>query len=289
MKKYLLMVCLLVLMSCLSAVKNHSFVKNMGFSTVDSLRLNILNGTALAVRQDELIADYKANKEVSKETIDSLRGNAWVIAAETLCPSNLVIRQWCLVDLFTRTPDTTRLISMLKLLSYDGKYKGKIWAEGYSYWCYTKKMLNEWDEAFANATVRQLIEEIDIGFIKTSYLRGDQWYPATFGDVRDIPLEGKLQNTIKRLDMKSKLQQSWKIAIVEKIVIDSLKIQYRISGQAIGLNTHIDVDSFTVSVTNGKPENFHFYEGYDKKYKNQYEEWQGILNEKRIKSLETLK
>jgi len=252
-------------------------VKQYGIKDLKNIRLNFRNGTELAKAQDSLFDVYRKNEHISKNTVDSLAKNIWVQAASKLAPGNLVIRQWCLIDLFKDTCLHKRPIkSSIKYLTYD-EDSVSLWAEGYSYWLYTKSFLQEWSDVFAIEGIKKKISQIDRGFLRTSYKRDGNWYPAPLGDLRDEPLEESLQY--------DHLCQS-RLGILR---FDCNTKTYKILGDPIGLNPHIPADTFEVKIIMGYPKNFDFYKGYDKKYKSKKEEWADILKPNRINSLDKIR
>jgi hypothetical protein len=61
--------------------------------------------------------------------------------------------------------------------------------------------------------------------------------------------------------------------------------RYAVFGSAVGLNTHVPVDTATVVVVNGRPVGFEFYTDHDEKYRSRKEEWLDILHPKRVRSI----
>jgi hypothetical protein len=237
--------------------------------------INFKFGTQLAVQQDILIDNYKKGVIPDRATIQEMESNAWVALAAKIAPNNLVIRQYCLIDLFKKEPGhQLEIRRLLNLLSYKGLSNGPIiLAEGYSYWKYIKNILNEWQKSF-NA-VGDIIDRIDQGFLKTSYKRGDVWYPAPFGDLRDEPLEDSLQQDHKI--------EATIIGIVR--VETSEPLRYIFEGRPIGFNLHVPKNVSIVTIVNGIPQPFKFYEGYNKKYRNSFEEILDTIDPKRMASI----
>ena len=242
---------------------------------IKALDFKFGNTTELAKIQDALIIQYKSgNKTISKQQMDDLKNNPWITLAARIAPNNLVIRQYCLIDLFSAKAENT--INIYKLL-YKLSYGSKIWAEGYSYWLYVRDVLDLWTFTFNNSDVVQLISDVDLGFFQTSYLRNQKWYPAPFGDLRDICLLESLQ-----IEHEIKLQTIGNVTLKRD---DSGNLLYEIIGKPIGLNTHIPKDNYSISMTGGIPKGFKFYNGYDKKYLNVAEEWADTFDAKRIQSI----
>lgn len=234
--------------------------------------MNFKNGTALAVQQDGYLKRYLNGGKFSKKEISEMKDNYWVKTASILAPSNLVVRQYALIDIMNRYPTYTEpILKQLKTLTYNTKDNLKLWAEGYSYFCYTRDILDEWCKLFSKNAydINKLIEQVDDGFLETSYVRKGLLYPALFGDLRDEPLRPHLQNRIRRSDIPNPIE----IVNVFKgheTVLDS--VVYIVEGKPIGLNSHIPKDDSISFVIKDEVVNFKFYEGYDKKYKNKMEE-----------------
>jgi hypothetical protein len=78
---------------------------------------------------------------------------------------------------------------------------------------------------------------------------------------------------------------SIEIGPVKLINVNSIISQYVITAMPIGMNDHIPKSDYTINVINGIPDNFKFYEGYDKKYRSQAEESLDLLDPIRIKTI----
>ncbi|MBE3085373.1 MAG: hypothetical protein IMZ64_04035 [Bacteroidetes bacterium] len=203
--------------------------------------------------------------------------NLWVAAASRLAPGNLVVRQWALIDLLKGEPNNRdRIYNMMNILSYKQPGILRIFGEGYSYFNYTMDIVGEWVEKFNVIMVKNLVNMIEQGFISTSYIRKGVWYPAPFGDLRDIPLNPDLQ-----------ISHDITNRVLSNVCCNSCegRLWYTITGKPIGLNTHISKNDSIVSIKNGIPTTFKFYEGYDKKYKNSWEEFKDTFDLKRILSI----
>ena len=245
---------------------------------------NFKNGTALAVQQDQYLQLYTSGGKLSSLQIRDMEQNLWVATASKLAPGNLVIRQWALLDLFNGLPEHTRnIMKAMDILAFKGiNDTYRLWAEGYSYFCYTMDILELWLSRFENgfdiSIIKGMTEEIKQGFIKTSYLRNGVWYPAPFGDLRDSPLKSDLQ--IKH-DIETKAVSN----VTLNYISSENRVWYFIKGHPIGLNTHIPKNDSTITLVNGYPMNFKFYEGYNKKYKNSREEFKDTFDPKRLASI----
>jgi len=242
---------------------------------------NFRSGTALAIQQDTYIPILAGGGTLSGAQIKEMEDNAWVLIASKLAPSNLVIRQYCLIDMAKGVPEhKDKILAMMDLLSYKCSGAYRIYAEGYSYFGYTMNALEPWIAKFYGkedlSELKGILGKIENGFIATSYLHGAVWYPIPYGDTRPYPLDPKHQidhdpctMTISNVTFNYIGGSSW----------------YVINGRPIGLNTHIPKDSYMVTITNGIPVGFKFYEGYDKKYKNAWAEFLDTYNYKRLKSI----
>jgi hypothetical protein len=237
---------------------------------------NFRNGTALAIQQDQYLKIYLAGSSITSRQISDMEQNLWVATASKLAPGNLVIRQWCLIDLFKGYPThEIQIYEMMDLLTYKQGGSLKIYAEGYSYFNYTMDILGVWLLKFPNL-ITTLVEKIKQGFLFTSYPRNGVWYPAPFGDLRDVPLSSDLQ-----------IEHPVTTKTVSNVILNYFdgKIWYNISGNPLGLNNHIPKNFSAVTIKNGIPSGFKFYEGYDKKYKNSWEEFKDTFDPKRVTSL----
>lgn len=242
------------------------------YNTPNIKNLNAKHGTELAQKQDEIIYKLIINDPIPKQEVKLLENNIWFKLADSIAPSNLVVRQYCLIDILNNSIDNQdKILNLLYTLSYGGQ----IWSEGYSYWEYTLICLELWIMRLADdmetsdiLILTNLIQGIEEGFTKTAYIRDSLWYPAPFGDVRNEPLNIRFQN--KCINTKFVTRS------IITMKTDNNQVMYTIKGRAIGLNTHVPIDTFYIEVINGIT-NYPFYEGYDKKYNNKGEEIKDIL------------
>ena len=245
-------------------------------------RYNIDNSTKLAREQSELLRAYLNKEPILEKEIQNLEKNVWVKAAQEMAPSNLVIRQLCLIDLFRNSPKHDKEIRNLILcLSYDGK----IWSEGYSYWLFTRQVLDVWRVRFDVEQIRELITSIDQGFMDTAYLRGKVWYPAPYGDVSNIPLSTPLQYISNLTKEKPK---STSVANI-KLDISDTTIVYYVHALPIGMNVHIPKRDYAVEIVNGTPFGFIFYTGIHNKYSTEMSKWKDLMDYSRINSIRRCK
>ena len=246
--------------------------------------VNLMSGTKLAIFQDQCLSAIRGGYTITSDKLNLLTGNLWCKFASFFAPSNLVIRQACIIDLTLGRPyHAEKLIDWINKLSYSpGPEVGpRIWAEGYSYWEYTIEALSLWLDRFDGSVwekeITSLYNKIDKGFVLTSYLRDGRWYPAPFGDVRDEPLSLRLDT---RHEMKPVSIQT-KYFKLNFDVMD--RVRYEIIAKPVGLNAHVPCDNYQLSISpNGIPAGFKFYEGFDKKYKSTLDIWKDTLRLKRI-------
>lgn len=245
---------------------------------------NFEYGHSLADFQDKKFQDYLYGESLSKVEKKRLTRNMWVKMAESLAPSNLVIRQYCLIDLYKgKTFHRKRIKNQLNILGKD------IWREGYSYWLYVKPLLFEYHKKFNR--YGPFIEDMDRKFQETSYLWKDgKLYPAPFGDIRRSPLENEFQSGLPIQSSKDLYPLSIEVIFPDTIV-------YKIKGSALGFNTHIPLeDQIVVTTTDtiyiNKCDNsqvpFEWYKGYDKKYEDKSAEFKDTFNWRRIISLKEM-
>lgn len=242
---------------------------------------NFEYGSSLATFQEKKYNDYLDNVPITKEEKKRLTKNMWVKMAEGAAPSNLVIRHYCLIDLYKgKHSHSKRIGTQLEILG-EGLY-----LEGYSYWLYIKPLLVEYKKKFNIFEI--FIENMDKRFQETSYLWKDgKLYPPPYGDVRHIPLEDSLQSALSVQSYKS----------IYPLVIQVLSpdtVEYFIKGNPVGFNTHVPLETLTVVVTcdtvyvkkaNGDHQPFKWYTGYENKYKDKGAEFKDTFNWRRIKSL----
>jgi len=242
------------------------------------------NGYELAVQQESLLVKYKRGDTISSDTLRDLKINYWVHTAYKVAPGNLVIRQYALIDLFTGKPDHAKKIKHLVNVLSSGTtvYNYRTWAEGYSYWIYTKDILVPWIEKFDTEKngIGFMADDIDNGFAYTSYLKYNEgkYYPAPFGDLWNIPLDSTGQY---KANMIAKLADTAKIINVTRLNT-GYTICYRISALPIGMNGHCEKESKTYRIENYSPLGFKYYEGYKLKYSDQTSEWKDLLNPIRL-------
>ena len=245
-----------------------------------SCTYNFEYGSSLANFQEKKYNDYLDNVPLIKKEEKRLKKNMWVKMSECTAPSNLVIRHYCLIDLYKgKSFHRKRIGVQLEILG------DEIWREGYSYWLFTKPLLVEYYKKFNRYGT--FIENMDKKFQEISYLGKDgKLYPPPYGDIRHVSLEKDLQGN-------SSIQSNRDIYPLI-IQVSSDTIEYFIQKCPIGFNTHVPLETQTVVVTkdsvyikkdDGTHEPFEWYKGYDKKYEDKGAEFKDTFNWKRIKSL----
>jgi hypothetical protein len=234
--------------------------------------MNFETGSALADFQQSLFEKLQRNQSITPVELSRLEGNYWIKAAETMAPNNLVIRHYCLIDIIKKQPGHfTQIFNQINKLSYSTMNKGRIYAEGYSYWNYIKPFLNLYSKILSQNVLICIINEIDQNFFATSYPRGNLRYPAPFGDLRNVPLDPELQ-TIQPI-----------VGFCNRgCVLKKSETSYTIYGWPVGLNPHVPAKNYDINIVNGSPEGFKFYTGYDQKYPSIILEWADMLNPRRI-------
>jgi len=244
--------------------------------------INYRNGHGLATFQDSLIAQYKAGKDIDKKTIRTMKRNWWVRSTKEFTSTNLHIRQFLLIDVFSGKP-SDRVKEAMKMINELTYHNGseRIWAEGYSYWLYTLDGgISLWMKKFPNHSysdsLERICEAVKEGFIITSYFNVEigSWAPAPFGDLRKIGLRDSryLDNKVAVVSNVTKYEKDYGVDV------------YVIKARPVKLNNHVPARDLEVMVRSGVPY-FEFYEGYDKKYKDKKAEWKDILNPKRLITL----
>lgn len=233
---------------------------------------NFQSGTDLAVFQDNLIAKYSNNdRKLTASEIDKLYHNTWVDMAAVLAPCNLVIRHLCLQDLFSRVhSNESKILSQIDIIG-----KNNIWLEGYSYWEYSLMTLRPYARDLGSYNIGLKIAAINNFFSLTSYIGpdGKKW-PAPFGDLRKGPLS----------DQFGGISMTYKVDFFTK---DGPV--YTIQDRNLGMNTHTPRKSI-LTIKNGVPvdskgSEFHWYEGYDKKYPNKLAEILDTISPMRLFSI----
>lgn len=256
----------------------------MAMPCSNPFKMVFTNGTALAVQQESLLVAYKKGDTIPKETLRDLKINWWVKTAYKTAPGNLVIRQYCLIDLFEGKANHAKEIRNL-VYTLSGKrttYRYRTWAESYTYWKYTMEALGPWMEKFKpeSDSVIFMAKDIEDGFAYTAYKRQNEnlFYPAPFGDLWEHPLDSIGQ--LKASDF-AMLGDTARIVNVRRFY-DMYTICYEIYPMAMGMNGHCETECHVYRIINDKPDGFKYYEGYNKKYKDVKAEWKDLLNPIRL-------
>jgi len=232
--------------------------------------MNFQYGSNLAKFQDDLFAKYVSKRLITDEERVKLFNNLWVDIAQCCAPNNLVVRQFCLVNLILKTENVRDIIRLIQTIAYFNGTNYALWAEGYSYWGYTKPFLVECK------IPQEIIDEIDKNFQKTAYLRNGIMYPAPFGDLWDSPLEDKLQDPLMI------------VADIEITPVAKRCLFYTVKSKPLGCNTHVQSKNSQVIIVDDYPQPFKWYEGYDKKYKTKWQEFKDTFAFRRLKSIPAL-
>lgn len=236
------------------------------------------NDGALAQHQDSLLAQYQRGDSLPKRDIRTLKINWWVKTAYKLAPGNLVIRQYCIIDVYeneaSHKEEIQRLVNILS--GESGGYRS--WAEGYSYWLYTKAALNPWLDKFKDDSLLNMRKAIDLGFAITAWRQWGQWKPAPFGDLYDVPLDSMGQ----KLAYDSCMQyERIYVKNITRSVIDGY-ITYDIDPMPVGLNGHCEKSRGSYKIDDNKPQGFKYYTGYQEKFESRKAEWTDLLDPRRI-------
>ena len=250
--KYLILI-ILLLCSCLpkQLLKQDEFV--------------VTDPTELAIYQTDVYNNFSASVPISKITLDSLENNIWVATAYSLAPSNLVIRQYALIDLIKHKPQHKSQIKHLLNTLSGSQPSNRIWLEGYSYWVYTCNILDKWLITFNNPEINLIVRDIDMGFVCTAYLNpvSSLWLPAPFGDLREnFSLAPHLQEEAKQ---KNEKESSCEILNVN-LSVSPDSIVYTIAPAPVGLNDHTPKTSSIIKIKDGYPIGFKWYTGMKNKY-----------------------
>ncbi|MFW6273020.1 MAG: hypothetical protein ACOC2U_04510 [bacterium] len=244
-------------------------------SGLNNLQYKNFNTSTLALMQDRVFNKLSNSDTISNDEINRLKNNCWVRWAEKLAPNNLVVRNLCLLDIIENdTKRIKRIYSQVESLVYYDKTFHYIWAEGYSYWLYTKPILKMYSNRFDVEYIKSLIENVDENFQKSAYIRDGVLYPAPYGDLRNEPLEDTLQN-INKVETN--------VILTHIVKIDSI---YRIAAWEVGLNTHITKKPMSIKIIDGHPHimkndslfEYEWYSGYNKKYKCKIDEITDVLD-----------
>jgi len=203
-------------------------------------------GCELADWQEDKINRVESDVYGATDTVEirQNRNNLYIIAARVLAPSNLIIRQYCIEDIYLNCPaHLSEIIHLYKMLSLDGI----IWLEGYSYWLYTRRALDLYIKHFKAKYLTEvtildnLINKTYDGFITTSYQRNGIKYPALFGDLREIPIviEEERKGFLKGLTVEESTRLINHIVITRDDYYTQEYTSWIIIPHGRGFNSHI--------------------------------------------------
>jgi hypothetical protein len=229
-------------------------------------QLNFKTGYPLAEMQDRLLAGLAAGQPISARDLQEMEANLWVDLAEELAPGNLVIRQFCLIDLARGTATREgRIWRQLNILGgLNGRREEQLWLEGYSYWLYTKAALVPYLARFPSPRITQFMQRTEEKFRLASYRRSDgRLYPVPMGDLWDGPLENHLQNP-------SGVPASVRFANVSKYTLNGA-VYYQVWSNPVGFNLHTPDETRSLRIYQDRPYAFAgpawvYYQGYAAKY-----------------------
>lgn len=244
------------------------------------------NTTELAKHQDQLFQNYKnlSNNQRKKES-KYLQNHTYFKLAKFLAPSNLIIRNYILIDLLNQNHNNYKHVWRL-FQKLTGNHSDGLWIEGYTYWIYTKLFLYEYIQNNTNNTIQMKIDHTEKAFQETAYYdsQSNVWKPAPFGDLR------KNQIMLNQEKTEENNKKNWSgIPLLKKTYFTT--IYYTVLPYIIGFNTHVPDKQRKLFIREGTPlymENrkpFNFYKGYDKKYKSKIHEIKDTFTWKRFKSL----
>lgn len=249
---------------------------------------NFMWGTKLAKFQEDIASFYQTFYTTSFEKEfwalkikNILSRNLAIFLLKWCCPNNLIIRQWCLIDLFKNKPShANKIFKMILRLSLEGL----VWQEGVYYWWYTCQILDKWLEKFGDERIAYFRKELMDNFIKLSYCREDGRFCAIpFGDINNDTDAKMFPNGRPELQIEHEVK-SIKIGNIdlrfdEELNIDQgLKELYWIQARPVGFNTHIPCKNSLVFIDKNyepwigekkKLEDatpFKFYKWYGNKY-----------------------
>ena len=203
--------------------------------------------------------------------------------AEKAAPGNLIIRQFCLIDLFSGEPNHgERILNQVELLSGGGGDRYRTWVESYTYWKYTQMALDPWMKKYADSeyadTLMAISKAVKRGFAFTAYKVGENYWPAPFGDLWEVPLDNECAEIADSICF---LGTTAHVKNMKRYYLNGL-VQYDIKAWPMGLNGHCEKENKHYRIMMGKPHGFRFYKGYDKKYVDAKHEWKDLLHPMRI-------
>jgi len=229
--------------------------------------LSFLHGTKLAKFQDNVIFNLKNNVILSPNQIKELSAhNVWVNFSYKKSPTNLALRHFIIKYIvFGDEEYKTKLFYTFNKLTVSTMKCSNInllWAEGYSYFQYCLEALNLLNLPYINNRT-SIIQRT---FNKIALHKDHQCYVVPFGDCRKVLSEYQVN-----------IQKSFRHRLIDIFVYDEY-IEYTLKKYRLGGNTHTQKHNETITISIKDPEvEYEFYEGYEKKYKNWFEEWKDII------------
>ena len=225
--------------------------------------MNFEWGGVLATRQD-LSLSGKGTKADAR----AFRGNWVVPIASILAPCNLTVRHLCILDILDGHPNRCPgIIRQLRALTYGGD---GLWAEGYSYWQYTRWALSTYADRFGLEKLKEFIERQDADFMSTGYEVDGVVHPAPFGDLRAV-------SVIDGATVVNPALSIYPVTWFEG------KMKVWIKSRGVGFNLHTAYEDVPYIIFKGRPYNmetgrfFEYYEGYKKKYPTCWSEVRALL------------
>ena len=138
--------------------------------------------------------------------IRALRRNIYCKLAYHFAPSNLVIRNLCVLALVDKKGNNRKIIPLIEKLIDE---KNWLWKEGYSYWLDVRPILVKWGESFSSIIIPRWTPQIESAFCRTAYRGADgQLYPCPIGDCTKAPLDAETLNYLPNISV-SKMQSYW--------------------------------------------------------------------------------
>lgn len=197
--------------------------------------------------QNEILEKLCLGSNIEKTNLNKLKNNLWIKLAYYISPSNIVIRQLCLIDLINGNDNHRhKIVHLMNLLT------GDLWLEGYSYWKQLKPFILKWSNKYFQS-FSAVIKDIDNNFQRTAYKGSDDLlYPAPFGELKKECLEDCLQNK----DPEKKIKKF----PIRKEKLDGITYLYYIEGCPVGFNPRIPDKNMLVRVTYGDPMKFDWYQ-----------------------------
>ena len=274
MKKYFLLLILFSLISCSNVATKIAILQD---NAIDN-KLSIMNNDTTFNYNDELTINQKL----------------FLFVSRFINKSNLVIRHLTLQDIYNNNNvNEKNILKLVKVLSYYNDTIPEnplIWAEGYSYYEYTKVPISIYLKSNMDSVkqqIRDMLDLIENGFMITSFYNSEEhlFYPLLLGDLRKEPLNYFLQEKLKSKNTQIKCDISINPYINQYYGYNK-SIVYKLKARPIGFNIHIPVKDSTIFIyENGKIANFEYYRGIEYKYKSSFSQLLDLMQWNRIKTL----